>query len=96
MSKKVEISYNIGSKSLELGFDDYGDFLSLKINGVDRSQDGDAIDAVIAAISEAGHDLQQDISDAFEIKYAPYISRYLNPDYLYESNRDQIICGDGQ
>lgn len=61
-------------------FDTSGDLVTLLINGVDRSQDGDAIEHALAVVAEAGIDLQADISAAVERG-------------LYNNYKDRTILG---
>jgi hypothetical protein len=59
-------TYNLGHSIIRISVDRQGDFTRLTINGVDKTQDGVAHDAAIALIAEAGHNIQADISEAFD------------------------------
>jgi hypothetical protein len=58
---KVRLSY-YSNALFNWVFDEFGDIVSLHIDGVDRSEDGNAIDEALLACAEAGFDIQQDIS----------------------------------
>jgi len=62
----IQLQYEIKGQKIEFEFDRSGDINSLKVNGVDRSDDGDAIDAALASVAEAGHSIRADISVAFD------------------------------
>jgi hypothetical protein len=62
--KTIKLTYNLKS-TVQLEFDESGDLTSLFIDGNDRTQRGDSIDHVLAAIYDAGHNIQEDISIAF-------------------------------
>lgn len=62
--KPKTITYVLGSNILRITFDQSGDITSLKMNGVDKSQDGAAIDSALALIFDAGFNVQLDMSVA--------------------------------
>ena len=89
MKKTIRLCYPLKSK-LEFVFDDSGDILSFKINDVDLSDNGDAIENGLAAVAEAGFYIQGDISEAFE-EARQRRNIFLDEDYLYVSQRDAEI-----
>lgn len=62
----VTVEYEIKGQRLAFEFDHAGDLVTFAINDIDRSDDGDAIESALAAVAEAGHKIQRDISDAFD------------------------------
>lgn len=62
--KTIKLTYYIKSK-VEIGFDESGDLVLLEIDDRNCIENGDSIDHVLCAINDAGHDLQEDISNAF-------------------------------
>lgn len=68
MKRTVELTYYVRSK-VKLIFDDSGGLVDLNIDGKNCTENGDSIDSVLQAIEDAGHDLQLDISQAFDGLY---------------------------
>jgi hypothetical protein len=68
--KTVTLVYLINGSRIEFVFDSMGDMLSCKINGAERIECGDAIDNALTVVTEAGHNIQRDISEAFESEAA--------------------------
>ena len=66
--KTVRLIYNL-KNHLMFELDEPGDVVLFFVNGVNRTEDGDAIEAGIAAVLESGNDLQADISEAFDQLY---------------------------
>ncbi len=88
----VELTYKISPIIvLDFTFEEHGDLKSFYVNGVDRSDSGDAIEAGLVAVAEAGHDLQKDISIAFAKLMCERPSKFRDPDYIYESSRDSLL-----
>jgi len=62
----IQLQYEIKGQKIEFEFDEFGDIQSLFINGVDRSQDGQAIDNTLVAVTDAGHNIGADLSEAID------------------------------
>jgi hypothetical protein len=67
-SDTIFLIYRVKDDAVKFTFDRNGDCLAFSINGEDLGEDGIALDKALNAIAELGHDLQEDISNAFEHK----------------------------
>lgn len=80
-ARTVKLTYNLKSK-IEMIINEHGDHLFLFIDGNDRTENGDAWEHAITAVTEAGHNIQRDISVAFELQY--YQQAHLEQGFLQE------------
>jgi hypothetical protein len=99
MAKRiVTLEYNIKGQRIEFKFNEFGDIESLKINGEDRSEDGEAIDAALAVVTEVGNNIQRDISEAFDELGRPHYNdddrrRAARLEHEHEKIRRELEAG---
>lgn len=88
--RTVKLTYNLKSL-IEMIWSEHGDPIELLINGNNRTEDGQAWEHALMAVTEAGFNIQQDISTAFDLQY--HRQAYLMQDMISDAVTEKLVRG---